>query len=225
MVKIVDVPLGMTTRVFALVGSDGVVLIDAGMPDQAERILEGLKARDVTPEAIRLVLITHGHLDHFGSAAALRSRLSVPVAVHSADARALREGVNLEEGLQPTSKGIAFLMRFVHFSPSESGAALEPDFVFDDAWRLDDYGVAGEVVPTPGHTPGSSSIFLDSGEAIVGDLVMGAFFLQQRPRPPMVAWDLERNRQSLRAVLARKPSQIYATHGGPFKPESVRSLL
>jgi glyoxylase-like metal-dependent hydrolase (beta-lactamase superfamily II) len=118
----------------------------------------------------------------------------------------------------------------------------EPDIVFEDKWRLDEYtstlrrgsgqaslstgGIAGRVVPTPGHTPGSVSVLLDSGEAIVGDMVIGDFLrLLRRPGLPIVAWDLERNWESVRQFLDLSPRTIYTGHGGPFKIEDLATLL
>jgi len=76
----------------------------------------------------------------------------------------------------------------------------------------------GRVIPTPGYTHGSVSVFLDSGEAIVGDLVMGKLMgLLPRPGPPIVAWDLERNLESVRQLVALSPRVVYVGHGGPFE--------
>jgi glyoxylase-like metal-dependent hydrolase (beta-lactamase superfamily II) len=55
----------------------------------------------------------------------------------------------------------------------------------DDQFDLSDYGVAGRIVHTPGHSASSISIALDSGEALIGDMVreekgseigLGAFY-------------------------------------------------
>ncbi|MGC9357895.1 MAG: MBL fold metallo-hydrolase, partial [Anaerolineae bacterium] len=177
------------------------------------------------PDEIGLILITHGHTDHFGSAAVLRERLAAPVAVHAADADALRRGIQQPGSLNPTH-WLWKLLSGAFSATSRGTPPVEPDIVFEEAWRLDEYGVAGEVMPTPGHTPGSVSVILDSGEIIVGDM-MGRDFLSLRRRagPPFVAWDLDRNFRSLREVLARHPHTIYVTHGGAFSPEDAAHLV
>jgi glyoxylase-like metal-dependent hydrolase (beta-lactamase superfamily II) len=48
------------------------------------------------------------------------------------------------------------------------------------------FGVDGKVVCTPGHTAGSISVVLSTGEAIVGDLLMGGMFRSGQPGYPQL---------------------------------------
>jgi len=69
-------------------------------------------------------------------------------------------------------------------------------------------------------------VLLDSGEAIVGDLVMGQLMgLIRKPGAPIVAWDLERNQESVRQLLALSPRVVYVGHGGPFETEYLTGLV
>jgi len=224
--SIVQIGVGNATNVFLIRGHEGCILVDTGLPGQADLILERLAAHGVAPADVRLILITHGHADHFGSAAALRERTAAPVAVHARDAEAVRRGTNPPETLRPTSWLVRFLMRVPAFRFPAHAPACEPDVLFEDEWRLDEAGLrhyrfAGRVLPTPGHTPGSASLLLDSGEAIAGDMVMG---FMGRPRPPFVAWDLKQNWESLGRLLALSPRLTYLGHGGPFRPEALAAL-
>ncbi len=216
-------------NVFLLRGAGGGVLVDAGNPGSEARILDRLAAQGVSPDALRLILITHGHLDHFGSAAALREKSGAPVAVHALDADALRQGVHQPDSLKPSNRLVGCVMRVMRgmqkFAAAGPSLGFEPDIVFTDPFRLDDYGVAGRVIPTPGHTPGSVSVLLDSGDLILGDSVMGQMLgLIRRPGPPLVAWDLARNWESVRQVMALGPRRIYVGHGGPFEVDEVHTL-
>lgn len=61
--------------VYALTTSDGIVLIDAGHPGDLETIvLPGLVTLGLDPDAIKYVLIAHGHSDHYGGAAFLQEK-------------------------------------------------------------------------------------------------------------------------------------------------------
>ena len=214
---VAQIDTGNMTNVFLIQGAGGAVLVDAGNPGNADLILERLAEHGVAPGDVRLILITHGHIDHFGSAAELRERTGAPVAIHALDAEAVRQGVHLPGSLKPTSWIIALGMRIPGVAGPTRAPAFKPDIVFEDEWRLDDYGVAGRVLHTPGHTPGSVSVLLDSGEAIVGDVVMGQLMgMLHKPGPPIVAWDLERNQESVRQLAALSPRVVYVGHGGPF---------
>ncbi len=225
MTEVIEIPLGVLTKVFLIRAEAGVVLVDAGNPHQDALILAALEVHNVAPEDIKLILITHGHTDHFGSAKAMREATGAAVAIHAADVEALTTGANPDAWSKPTGPLLAFLMGLgIHLPAAGDEAILKPDITFTEAWRLDEYGIAGEVVPAPGHTPGSSVVLLDDGPAILGDL-LSANRLTRRPAPPLVAWDLARNWASVRAVLARDPQTLHITHGRTLTPERVREFL
>ncbi len=223
--QVTPLTLGMMSRIFLVQGDAGVIVVDAGMRGQTNRIIGALAQREIAPQDVRLLLITHGHLDHFGGAKALQARTGAPVAVHAQDADALRAGRNLPT-FTPTSWPSALLMRVgASLMQGHADSALEPDIVFTTPWRLDDYGIAGEVIHTPGHTPGSVTLLLDNGVAIVGDLAMGNMLFPKRATAPLIAWNPERNWESLRLLLEHHPTLIYVTHGQPLTPAALHALL
>jgi glyoxylase-like metal-dependent hydrolase (beta-lactamase superfamily II) len=170
-----------------------------------------------------LILLTHGHADHYGSAAGLRERTGAPIALHILEAEVLRSGRYPAENSKPTLF-LSLMMRLPGAGRTPEVPILEPDITFEDEWSLDEYGVAGRVILTPGHTPGSISVLMDGGEAIVGDMVMGRFSrLLRQPGLPFITWNPERNQESIRQLVALSPRIIYASHGGPF--ESLSGLV
>ncbi|WP_301677245.1 MBL fold metallo-hydrolase [Methanoculleus methanifontis] len=78
------------------------------------------------------------------------------------------------------------------------------------------FGVRGRIVPTPGHTPGSVSILIASGVAIVGDL-LSTLVPGGRPRLPFRMDDPAAARRSIQILLAFGPERVYAAHGGPWR--------
>jgi glyoxylase-like metal-dependent hydrolase (beta-lactamase superfamily II) len=69
------------------------------------------------------------------------------------------------------------------------------------------------------------SVIMDSGEALVGDLVLPSFMFLG---PPLVAfWAASRQDSlaSIKRVLDFKPSIILTSHGGPYRPEALAGLV
>lgn len=209
-------------NVFLLTG-ERPILVDTGRPRDAGRIEGALRASGVALKDLSLILHTHGHWDHAGSTAEFRRKTAAPAAIHRADAPLLRRGDN---GLLRATGLAGWLLKpFInrHFPP------FEPDLVFDGELDLAPYGVAAKAISTPGHTAGSISVFTRDSEAIIGDLIMGGFLggriFRRRPGFHYYAEDKEQVRQSVRGLLALKPSVIHAGHGGPLAPARVGRWL
>jgi hydroxyacylglutathione hydrolase len=182
-------------KVFILAG-DRPVLVDTGTAGNAERILTGLRLQGIEPNAIGLVLITHTHGDHIGSLAEIKKIITAPVAVHRFEADSLRRG-----------------------------SGVEPDILLVDEQDLLQYGIAGKVIWTPGHSRGSLSVIMESGESVVGDLVLPRFMAFGPPAIAFWAASREDSLASIRKVLDLKPSIIRSSHGGPYRPEALAGLV
>ena len=50
----------------------GLILVDTGLPGTEKRIMKALAQLGRTAESVKLVLITHRHLDHIGSVSAIK---------------------------------------------------------------------------------------------------------------------------------------------------------
>ena len=87
------------------------------------------------------------------------------------------------------------------------------------------YGIPGKIIYTPGHSVGSVSVLLDSGDAFVGDLAMNAFPLRLSPGLPIFAEDMEKVKASWRRLLGDGAKTVYPAHGKPFAAELIRKSL
>ena len=95
-VKIIRMELGpWGTNAYIVVcrATGSSILIDA--PGEAPRIMTHLA--DNKP---KYILLTHNHIDHIGALEELKSKLKIPVALHSADASrlALKPDIELKDG-------------------------------------------------------------------------------------------------------------------------------
>lgn len=218
--------LNLTIANVYIVGGARPVVVDTGAPGSAPKILAALAKQGFQPADVALILLTHAHSDHAGSAAALREATGAPVAVHHGDLAMLRRGDNGR--MLPTDFEARLSQRFV----DKPFPALEPDMVLDDESDLRALGLDADLLPTPGHSPGSISLLFANGDAIVGDIlrggVMGGMFLSSRPTYPFFLYDLADKaviHRSVQTVLARGAQRLFTGHGGPLPRSAVEQWL
>jgi glyoxylase-like metal-dependent hydrolase (beta-lactamase superfamily II) len=174
------------------------------------------------PDDIGLILATHGHYDHIGAAPVVRETIGADLAMHAADAEWARTGDWVP--LVPTTTWGRMMFRLL--SPMtrrlQRKNPVEPDLVFDDTGiALGDYGIPARIVPTPGHTPGSVSLLLESGDAIVGDLAMSGLPLVLKPSLATIAVDPEQMRRSWWHLVELGAETIHPAHGKPFPVDAL----
>jgi hydroxyacylglutathione hydrolase len=215
---VVPIRLGIVSA-FLISGGDAAVLVDTGFRGSQGRILKAASAAGIEPEHISLIVLTHGHSDHFGSAAPLRRRTGAPIAIHTLDAHAMRQGAN--PPLRPMT-GLGRLLLPVARIGELRADPAEPDILLDGDLDLAAYGVDGRLIHTPGHTPGSMSVVLPGGDVIVGDLLMGGLVRPHRPDYPFVGDDRAAIDESIGRILDLAPRRILTSHGGPLDPAAVQ---
>ncbi|MFF8603230.1 MBL fold metallo-hydrolase [Streptomyces sp. NPDC015232] len=220
--KVVPLPVmgRHNVNAYLLLGRRPVV-VDAGTPGSGRRIHEGIAAHGVDPSDVSLIVITHGHIDHFGSAAELHRLTGAPVAGHVADLGPYRSG-RAREPYLPT--GPMGRLMAGHKNLHLRVEPFEPDVLLTGETDLTDFGVAGRIVPTPGHTAGSVSVLTDEGDLVAGDLIATSFFglVRGRPANPPFHDDPLANLASLRRMLALDPTGLHVGHGTRLDPDRVR---
>ena len=98
MTRIHAVPLGFDTCY--VVRDTGTIVIDAGQPRHGPKFAKGLAAAAISPAEVRLILLTHAHWDHMGSAAELKEITGAPLAAHESIVDSLAVG-QIEEMFCP----------------------------------------------------------------------------------------------------------------------------
>jgi glyoxylase-like metal-dependent hydrolase (beta-lactamase superfamily II) len=95
----------------------------------------------------------------------------------------------------------------------------------NEGLSLAEYGIPGRVIHTPGHTPGSVSVLLETGDAFVGCMTHNGFPFRLSPNLPIFAEDLPRLRESWRMLLEQGVDTIHPAHGEPFSSEAIMETL
>lgn len=215
--RVHPIPMGMS--IAYLVESDAsLVLVDAGMPRYEHRVLRRMRA--LGHDSLRLIFVTHGHLDHYGSAAALRRLTGAPIAVHRADAEAMARGDTPLGFVRGTGWVMWALLRL--FGPHVRPEPTPPDLLLEDGDALRAYGLDASVLHTPGHTPGSSCLIVEERLAFVGDLLSTTL----RPRVQRTfGHDWSLIAASLARLQALRPAWVYPGHGPhPLSGEALQRL-
>ncbi|MEU6370230.1 MBL fold metallo-hydrolase [Streptomyces sp. NPDC046931] len=220
--KVVPIPVmgRHSINAYLLLGRRPVI-VDAGTPGSGRRIYDQVAAHGVDPTDVALIVITHGHIDHFGSAAELHRLTGAPVAGHSADIGPFRTG-RAREPYLPTGPMGRLMARNKNLHVQAE--SFEPDVLVHGETGLEDFGITARIMPTPGHTAGSISVLTDEGDLVAGDLVANSFMglIPGRPANPPFHDNPLRNLASLREMLALNPTRLHVGHGSPLEPDRVR---
>lgn len=206
-----------------LIKGDKAVIVDTGYPGNGERILDNLRKNGIEPSDVSLIIITHGHIDHYGSADELRKLTGAPVAMHRADAEYLKKGLHYI-GMPTCLFARIFKSLFLKTDRILS-KPFKVDIDFEEDIDLKEFGINGRIIHTPGHTADSVSIILSDGTAIIGDLMMGGILRKRTPHLPLFANDLGQLGQSIEKIIQLSPNVILASHGGPFTKQAVERFL
>jgi glyoxylase-like metal-dependent hydrolase (beta-lactamase superfamily II) len=150
----------------------GITIIDAGLPGLWSDLRRELAVIGRPIEDVRALLLTHADVDHVGFAERLRREAGVPVYVGAADApRARGEGAGKSAATRdPIRLGPA--LGFFAFGLTHGGLRSTPIAeVTPISGRLAlDVPGSPEIIPLPGHTPGSVAYRFSSADAIfMGD--------------------------------------------------------
>jgi hydroxyacylglutathione hydrolase len=214
---LVPIDLGLT-RAFLLRGHRPI-LVDAGRPGDHQEIVKALLRLGIEPANLGMILLSHGHHDHFGGAAALKR-----MAANATLAIGRRDGTLVQmtqpPHYHPSSRFWRVITRFVGNRLPTGLEAVEPSWYIGGEVDLKPYGVPGRIIPTPGHTAGSLSIVLTDGTVFIADLFMG-MLPARLPRTPIYVEDMAAWQHSVRQVMALRPRILLASHGGPFDPAHV----
>jgi len=123
------------------------VLIDSGAGWSVDRIINNIKMLGLNERELKKVFLTHCHIDHIGGVPEIKKRFGPKIYIHKLDAPPLEAG-------DPILTAASWYQ--TTFPPTRADVELNsPEEIVEVG--------EGQLVclHTPGHTPGSISIYLD----------------------------------------------------------------
>ena len=172
------------------------LLVDVGWPGTLPKLVAQLRRKGIPITDIQYLLITHYHPDHAGLAQDMKN-LGLRLIV-----------VDQQRAALPTLKS------YMKASHPYVNITLHDNVDLttrDSRAFLNRIGIAGEIVPTPGHSDDSITLVLDAGAAFTGDLLPRRFAGDDTVDTSTQSW------QHLRALQV---TTFYPGHG-PVYPMPV----
>lgn len=178
-----------------------LALIDCGSGVGFKRMVQNIERLGFEPETIKTVILTHCHVDHVGGAHLFQSHFGSQLIMHTLDA------MIVERADRRLTAAFCFN---VDFQPLRVDTKLS-----GDKGRLHIGRQELHWIRTPGHTPGSISLYMDvSGKRIL--------FAQDIAAPLLKEFDCDPDAwmESIQSLFALEADMLCDGHSGVYKPKS-----
>lgn len=223
------VPMGIVNA-YILSNGSSWILVDTGIPRQTEKLriaAEDLFGAGAKPECI---VLTHGHLDHAGSALDLAELWDVPIYAHRLELPYLT-GRDAYPPFDPTVGGpLAFIMRFAPRNKFDLGSRIH-DLSELEQPLLGDWA----VIESPGHAPGHVSLWREKDCVLVAGDAFTTVDVNHWSGPlkgPDVfptaftaSCDFDAVKRSMQVLAALKPRVLACGHGVPMAGGDVADAM
>ncbi|MCK5135587.1 MAG: MBL fold metallo-hydrolase [Bacteroidales bacterium] len=220
------IPFQSSMNTCYLIKDKGAVLIDGAWPNEAKSFSKFLEKHQIKPEEVQLIILTHGDFDHVGGAKELKELTGASIVIHEMDKENLEKGIfHWPEGVTPWGRFSRSVLKPI-IKKKAAFPAVRADIVLDDnGLSLEEYGIPGRIVYTPGHTFGSISVLLDTGDAFIGCLAQNRIPFRMKPGLPIYAKDIELLKKSWKILIDQGAKTIYPGHGKSFPVKKILKYL
>lgn len=194
---------------------DGFILIDTGLPSQWATLEKELISAGCLPDKLKLVIITHGDLDHTGNCKNLQEKYKVKIAMHQVDYSILETGLPSKRKIKSLKQRIFFSIIRLSRKRKKGDVSINKfklDIFLKDGQNLKEYGLDGKVIHIPGHTKGSIGVLTGHGDLFAGD----TFVNRKNPESATIIENSDELNDSLNKLKKLDIKMVYPGHGKPF---------
>ncbi len=194
---------------YLLRAGDGFILVDTGFAPKRADLEQALTRAGCRPGNLKLILLTHGDMDHAGNCAYLHKLYGAPVGMHRDDVGMVEHNdMGWNRKAKPDRVAIVFRVMLTFFRNSPPIETFTPDLYVEDGQDLAPYGAAAQVLHLPGHSKGSIGVLTADGGLMCGDLIYNL------PGFGLID-DLPSHTASLKKLRAYPVQTLYPGHGQP----------
>jgi len=193
---------------------DSFIMIDTGMPNKRQIIEKEILNTGCHPGELKLIILTHGDLDHCGNAAYFRKKYDARIAMHQADVGMVKHGDMFWSRKKP---GVMMRMLSNHFFGLKEADRFIPDLTIEDGYELSSFGFQAKALHLPGHTKGSLEILTSEGDLFCGDLLGN---ITKPSRFSLIDDSVEAD-ESIKKLQSLNIKTVYPGHGKPFPISSL----
>lgn len=208
-----------TANGYLIEGEDGLTLIDAGFPKKEAAVFDAIRRLGRSTGELRRLILTHGHPDHIGSAAAIVRETGARTYMHPID-KPLAESGGPFRPMTPAPGLLRQILCRVMFDPRER---LEPIAIDQPMTDGETLPIAGgiDVVHAPGHCAGQVALLWRAGRMLfAADVFMNVAGLGD----PLGFEDIEAGRASQRKLSGLSFDAVGFGHGRPITRNPAASL-
>ena len=188
---------------------NGFFLIDTGMPNKRKPIQKDIENAGCYPGDLKLIILTHGDVDHAGNAAYFRKQFGAKIAMHPEDMGMVERG-DMYAGRKSGNILIKFFLN--RFFSIKEPDRFTPDLTIEDGYDFSSFGFESRALHLPGHTRGSIAVLTSEGILFCGDLLDN---LTKPGRFSLIDNPIEAQ-NSIKKLQTLNIKMVYPGHGKPF---------
>jgi glyoxylase-like metal-dependent hydrolase (beta-lactamase superfamily II) len=221
------IPFPLKTMNVYFIDDSPRTLVDAGIKTEVafETLKKGLKAIGYDLNSIERILITHGHIDHYGQAKKLSLLSGAPVHIHPKEYGRIRSFIHslgfIKSILLRNGAPEPLVNAAIHYMESAQimGDPLDEAFFVEDGDSILFKSMTWKAIHCPGHSPGlicfhwAEKKVLFTGDHLLKEITPNPVLNVHETKPPYRYPSLKEYLASLEKIEELDLSLLLPAHG------------